>query len=259
MRKAYKKLIRTLYGFVPGLATARYTLQDRLPQPFVKEELKGLRLFSWRDKLIVDVGANRGQCLAAFRRFASESSVFAFEPNSFLAARLADRYRRDLGVSIVCSALGAQEGSATLFVPRYGRWLCDGIASMHRHEAAGWLSADSVYWFDPRKVSIEVNTVPVRTLDSYDLAPALIKLHAQRAEIDILRGANKTIQEHHPIIICAHVWQDELDFLAKLGYQPFAFRSDQFKPGELGDEFTWFAHPTHVRPSGGSPLLAFPP
>ena len=73
-----KALVRVLYANVPGLAAARYALGDFLAPYASKPEYVGARLI--RSGLIVDIGANRGQSIAAFKRLSPGSTIVAFEP-----------------------------------------------------------------------------------------------------------------------------------------------------------------------------------
>ena len=103
-----KSLVRFLYANVPGLAALRFGAMDLSASYIHKPEYKGTALLPIGNGLIVDVGANRGQSIAAFKRFAPASTLIAFEPDPRSADRLKTRYRSDTTVTIEQSALGAR-------------------------------------------------------------------------------------------------------------------------------------------------------
>jgi FkbM family methyltransferase len=139
---------------------------------------------------MVDVGANRGQSIPAFKNLAPESNIVALEPEPKSAERLALRYRRDPTVTIHGCALGERATTVTFFVPTYGRWDCDGMSAIGRKAATEWLrDPGRMLLFNEAKLTVKEHQIECRTLDSYKLAPLLIKLHAQG---DVKRPATFT-------------------------------------------------------------------
>lgn len=245
-----KALARFVYANVPGVATVRFAAKDLMASRLGKPEYRGVRWLSIGNGLIVDIGANRGQSIAAFRRLAPTSNIVAFEPEPTSAKRLAFRYLTDNSVTIHPCALGTQSGAMTFFIPSYGRWNCDGMAATDRKTATEWL-ADSgrMYRFDETKLTVTEHAVECRTLDSYGLSPQLIKLHAQGAELDILKGARQTIQQHLPALMCAFPTPAVMGFLANLGYRPYVYGHECFTPGTAirPVTFTWYLTDSHKR------------
>jgi FkbM family methyltransferase len=247
MNPRFKKFFRSIQVLFPGAEDAKFAAHDwvhRRIGRIYKQELKGLRHFDFRHKLLLDVGANRGQSIVAFKNAAPGCRVIAFEPNRMLADRLITRYADDRNVQIEFCALSNQPGTVTLYVPSYRNFLFDGLASIDP-EVDKWFDRHRFYFFNPERVSIQTSIVPTRTLDSYELVPALIKLHAQRAEILILGGAKKTIARYRPVIIAAWVWDEEIAVLRALEYAPYVYKGDFFHAG-AGGEFTWFFLPEHI-------------
>lgn len=244
-----KALVRFLYANVPGLATLRFGAMDLSAAYIHKPEYKGTATLAIGNGLIVDVGANRGQSIAAFKRFAPASTLIAFEPDPRSAARLKSRYRSDTTVTIEHGALGAKAGILTLFVPSYGAWDCDGMAATDRETATEWLKdSGRMLHYDETKLTVREHQVTCSTLDSYQLAPALIKLHAQGAEHDILQGALQTIKRHGPAVMCAFASPSLSQFFADLGYQPFIYQRYRFSPGiaQRPITFTWYLAEHHI-------------
>jgi FkbM family methyltransferase len=249
----FKKLIRSIQVFVPGLAEAKSVAHHwfyRRTGCLFKADYGGLARFPWRAKLLVDIGANRGQSIVAFQNAVPDCQIVAFEANALLADRLTARFADSGRIRIEACALAAVPGSVTLYIPLYNGWPFDGLASLHRREAEGWLNANRLYWFDPQKLVIRESRVPARTLDSYGLEPVFMKLHVQRSEIEVLQGAGETLRKHRPVLLCAYPWDALIEFLARRGYEPHAFDRGRFIAGKLGREFTWFLLDEHVTALG---------
>jgi FkbM family methyltransferase len=245
-----KALARFLYANVPGLAAVRFTAKDLAAPYFAKPEFEGVPHFSIGNGLIIDIGANRGQSVGAFKRFAPASRIVAFEPEPKSAARLQLRYQRDSTVTVHGCALGSSAGTLTFFVPKYGHWDCDGMSAMDYEAATDWLrDRGRMLIFDESKLSVGEHPVECRVLDSFGLAPCLLKLHAQGAEFDILKGSQTTIEQHRPALMAAFptVAVDEL--LDGWGYRPYDYRNGFFKSGfaERPRTFTWYLTADHLK------------
>ena len=246
----FKKLIRSLQVGFPGLPDRKFAIHEwyyRNTRRLFKRDFAGLYSFSesWRGKLLLDIGANRGQSIVAFQNAVPECNIVAFEANQHLAAKLKKRYANDAKVSIETCALTSAVGTLKLYIPSYNGYLFDGLASLDRAQAADWLSKETLYWFDPRKIIVEESEVPARTLNSYGLAPVFMKLSIQRAELEMLKGASETIAIHRPVILCAYPWPALTDYLAEKGYRPYAYNQGRFVSEQLGLEFTWFLREEH--------------
>jgi FkbM family methyltransferase len=246
----FKALARFLYATVPGLAAARFAAMDLTSDYFAKAEYGGVPWLPVANGLIVDVGAARGQSIAAFKKFAPNSNIVAFEPEPKSAQRLALRYRQDPAVTVHGSALGEHAGSVTFFVPRYGRWDCDGMSAMDRKAATEWLSDPGrMFLFDKTKLTVEEHPIECRTLDSYKLTPLLIKLHAQGAEFAILKGSKQTIHQCKPALMCAFPSIPLTEMLGDWGYRPHVYHNESFTPGiaKRPVTFTWYLTDDHAR------------
>jgi FkbM family methyltransferase len=139
-----------------------------------------------RDQLrvVVDVGANRGDWSDAILRLCHPDIVYAFEPNpsvfQILEARLAPR-----GVRCIQAAVGATEGRVTLRVEAQSE-----LSSVRELSARG-RALHGIESAPTRQVD-----VPLVTLDSalHDLNEiSLLKLDVQGYEADVLAGARRTL------------------------------------------------------------------
>jgi FkbM family methyltransferase len=226
-----KKVLRTVQVQFPSLVEAKFAVHDyyfRSTGTLHKSDFGGLRHFDLAGKLLLDVGANRGQSITAFKNTVRSPKIFAFEPNARLAADLVQRHIDNKNVSILNVALCETQREITLHVPYYNGFMLDGLASLKLEEARDWPNAERFYFFNPRKVVVKTYRVQGRTLDSFGFQPALIKLHIQRSEIEALMGAADTLKSCRPIIMSAWPWPALIDYLAERGYAYYGYVGGRF-------------------------------
>lgn len=242
-----KKVIRTLQVQFPGLVEAKFAVHDvffRSTGLLYKADYGGLRHFDLAGKLLLDVGANRGQSITAFKNAVQHPKIIAFEPNARLAANLAQRYREDEDVSVVDVALCETERDFDLHLPYYKGYMLDGLASLKLEEARDWPNTERFFFFDRQKVKVETCRVRGKPLDSFEIQPALIKLSIQRSEIEALMGATETLKSCRPIIMSAWPWPMLIAFLADRGYTYYGYLGGRFVPGRLS-YMNWFLLEEH--------------
>jgi FkbM family methyltransferase len=149
----------------------------------------------YRPGMLVDIGAHDGLLTIPFARLPG-SRVLAFEPLPSAFARLQAALRAafgDVPANVKCHhlALGDHEGSITLAMP-----VLDGVAQEQ------WASTAKDYAAHiSARVTVERFTVPLRRLDDFALTDVTaIKLDAEGAEYEILRGARETLLRCRPVL-----------------------------------------------------------
>jgi FkbM family methyltransferase len=144
-------------------------------------------ILSGHKKLLIDAGANAG-------RWAIPASIFydkvmAFEPLS----QTANLLRRNLklnhirNVEVIEKALADKIGKATFY-------LYEG------HEMNSLLQEHISFATDQERAK-GLTVVATTTIDSYDVNPDVIKIDVEGAEIEVLKGAEKTIRRCHPVLL----------------------------------------------------------
>ena len=148
-----------------------------------------------RPGTLVDIGAHDGLLTIPLARLPG-SRVLAFEPLPSAFARLQAALRVAFGAApanVECHhlALGDHQGSITLAMP-----VLDGVAQEQ------WASTAKDYAAHvSARVTVERFTVPMRTLDDFALTDVTaIKLDAEGAEYEILRGARETLLRCRPVL-----------------------------------------------------------
>jgi FkbM family methyltransferase len=174
------------------------------------------------DGLVLDIGANHGFAIDAIRLALPAAPIVAFEPNPSAAEYLAWAFGPS--VAVHCCALGSVPGIEALYVPRYRRRILDGLASLDRDAAENWLHGRTLGRGD---VAIATVEVPVRTLDEFGLAPALIKIDVQGRETAVVEGGLQTIGRHRPVLFIEAPDQELAALLAELRYERFGLRAGE--------------------------------
>lgn len=148
-----------------------------------------------RPGTLVDVGAHDGLITIPLARLPG-SRVLAFEPLPPAFARLQAALRAEFGdgpahVECRAAALGDRAGQITLAMP-----VLDGVAQEQ------WASTAKDYAVHlSARVTVERFAVPLLRLDDLGLADVTgMKIDAEGAEYEILRGARETLLRCRPVI-----------------------------------------------------------
>jgi FkbM family methyltransferase len=157
-----------------------------------------------------DLGANIGGfSLVAARAIGPGGRVFSFEPDPGLVARLRRNAERNQLSNIEVFSVGVWSSSKTL------EFHSAGTSSPGRGTGSFLGNNQEGEQFQVRCIS----------LDEFVLGappPQGIKCDVEGAEAEVLRGAEKTLQEYHPWILCELHSLENLsvvrEFLARLGY-----------------------------------------
>lgn len=157
--------------------------------------------------IVIDVGAYTGVYSIAASKAGSQ--VYAFEPNRDVRHRLTENVKiNDADVEVHGFACSDKRGSATF---------C--LRPTVPLTSAGRIGDDGV----------QTVNVPTRTLDSMfatrDGDVHAIKIDVEGHEMAVLKGAWKTINKNHPVIIAevlTHAAYDEIvEYLSEFGYTTF--------------------------------------
>jgi FkbM family methyltransferase len=180
-----------------------------------------------RGDVVFDVGANRGIFTAQMSNLVGSSGrVHAFEPSPetcrLLHTTLADRASYPANVVVNVSAVGMEDGVATLYTPQQDH----GQASLKTHDAGSWSA----------HAPVRTAEVRVTALDTYSAGRAIsridvVKMDVEGAELPALRGFAAELRSVHPIIVCelCGAWTRAFDYepsavieeLRSAGYDAF--------------------------------------
>ena len=188
-------------------------------------ELKLLPQLVAREKIAIDIGANKGVYTHMLSRICHR--VEAFEPNPKIYHIL----QRSLPANVTAHqvALSDRTGTAQLIVPMYRGGFSNQTASLNprkRNEGA-------------RSVS-----VPQCKLDSYGFSNVgFIKIDVEGFERAVLAGARETIVRERPVMLVeieeqhtGDAVETSVQQLTDMGMSAFFFRDGVLKPFEEFDE-----------------------
>lgn len=190
------------------------------------------------DDLFLDVGANRGQSVLSLRRLRPDAAIVSFEPNSAMVRWLEQRFGDDPDWRLIPCGLGARGDRRTLYTPRYAGFAYDGLATFSREAARAFLSKDTLFGFDPARLTLDETVCETRTLDSFRLRPTFIKIDVEGLEHEVLQGGAETIRAHEPVLMVErfHRNPDLAPTLTALGYVEVRPDGKSFARGETRGE-----------------------
>lgn len=180
----------------------------------------------------IDVGAAMGGYSWLMNHAARQ--VIAFEPGrwhyQFLKPLLFGTH-----IELVCAAVGAEGGEVELITP--------GDDTHARHSAT--LSTDNPVSQTSGSHRARVRQV---SLDDYLADPRwagrsvdILKIDVEGYEFEVLRGSMRTLEQHHPLLICEIEARHNAEYarvfaaLRSLGYRCYVQRAGRYEPFEADD------------------------
>jgi FkbM family methyltransferase len=185
---------------------------------------------------VFDVGANIGWHALHLARLNPTGRVFAFEPIPDTFARLNTNIALNQATNVLALpfGLGERDESLRFFLDRS---MPVGASAAKHGDAADLMEV----------------TAQVRRLDDVaaelGVAPALLKIDVEGAELSVLRGSLECLRTNRPVIACELLrkWaksfgyhpNDVIDLLNGLGYDAFTANGNRLIPfGRVTDDTT---------------------
>jgi len=145
---------------------------------------------------VIDVGASFGLYTLGACTHATAGRVIAFEP----APPASDLLERHVGLNNATSrveclrmAVGDREGACTLHVPP-------------SHSMSSVARSNTVWTGEWADADVAPFEVPMTTLDAFcgrrGIAPDVIKIDVEGAEVMVLKGARETLSRYRPLVFC---------------------------------------------------------
>ena len=178
-------------------------------------------------RVVLDVGANRGQSIVSLKTVFPNAAVHAFEANPLfrqcleaLAASYGDSVR------VHAYGLGRGEGRLRFYVPSVGD-------DVYLEESSTRLDQFSKPWIVEKfrargELRLRESLVDIRTGDELQLTPDIVKVDVEGAELDVLVGLQETIARSLATLLVENSdWNGVTPFLASLGYKPYRWDQDR--------------------------------
>jgi FkbM family methyltransferase len=157
-------------------------------------------LLQVRGGAFVDVGANMGQSMLDLLFIESSRTYVGFEPNPICAGYLSQLVAENglSNASIIASAIGREAALGVLYLHR-GRATDDAATLIYEvrpnrpyfKQLVPILPLDLIYW----RCTLE--------------SPALIKVDAEGAELEILQGMSGLLKHERPPVVCEVLFADK--------------------------------------------------
>lgn len=201
------------------------------------------KLFSLpSDAVIFDIGANIGSMSLAFAKLTPEGQVYAFEPTSYAFAKLEENLSLNpsLAEHIKTIQMFASEKTAGDHeIEAYSSWKIDGSEKSVHPLHGGTLKTDREKKIPAISLDDFCDQNQIKKLDC-------IKIDTDGHELQVLKGASRTIEKFHPNIIFeiglyvteeyGIKFEDYFEFLTNYGYA--LFNSKNNKPVTMENYLT---------------------
>ena len=188
---------------------------------------------------IFDVGANCGQSVRHFLRNFRNPEITSFEPARRSVELLRSRYGSHPGVRVVAAAVGETDGAAELRI--YEQSEMNSLLPLE--------SCDQTVRVGANLPVLETERVDVVTLDTFTVKNGperidLLKMDCQGAEMAVLRGARRLLDEcrltcismevmFQPLYVSQSGLEDYRAFLEPHGFALTGFYSPAFRQKAL--------------------------
>ena len=188
-------------------------------------------------QLFMDVGANCGQSIISLKAVNPEAQIRSFEPTSFsfaIAERVAKVFPE---VQVFNFGLSDRNDRLPIFTPVIDGLLVTPLTSL---DPSVFDPGGTMYKFltediaKGAEVSLFEQEIELRRGDDLALAPAVIKIDVEGAELRVLAGLERTIAAHKPLVMTEK--SDAVGiarFLANLGYDSY-----RYEPAQAEDRST---------------------
>jgi FkbM family methyltransferase len=150
-------------------------------------EVRLMRRYARRGAVAIDVGANRGLWTYAMVRSRMFQHVIAMEPNAALTANLESM--RLESVMVLHKAVSSAAGESILKIPRNGRQVLDGWASLEKN-----IDVPTDDFQELAVATIRLDDLKVKDV-------AFIKIDVEGHELPLLEGARELFITNRPVCL----------------------------------------------------------
>jgi len=139
------------------------------------------------EPVILDVGANRGDTVAEYRKVFAGAQIHAFEPTPEMSAKLVDRFQSDAKVRVVAQAVSDQPGTTTFHL----------ASNSVMNSILPYAVADGQYHGVTQQQRIEVPTTTITDYceERHISTGHILKLDIEGSEKLALAGARPMLDE----------------------------------------------------------------
>lgn len=249
MKKLLRRSLRTIVSFIPSASLL--LLRNLKDAPLLifgrphEQDFLLLKHLDGKPSVVIDVGANRGQSIRSLQLVLDRPTIHAFEPNTMLSAELSRRYR-DGSVTVHDFGLSSADGTASIFLPRYGHTVYDTRASLSEANAHAFLRQGSFLFFTPHRASVIRSSVALKRLDDLGLAPSIVKIDVEGLDDKVIQGGLETLRHHQPVCLIEQPQPQTVSLLEGLGYAAYGYAHGRVTRNKLDGLNVFFLMPQHI-------------
>jgi FkbM family methyltransferase len=235
-----------LKSAIKSVLPARFkdAVKRDLGVPSMEGSLLAMRACGFRPRVVLDIGAYRGEWMSLCRSVWPESSVLMVEGNPQRAEALHKRYSAEPGLAVECAILGAESKED---VPFYE---LDAASSV----------LPAAEETDHIRMSLPMRTLERVTRGSVFEKPDFIKLDIQGYELEVMKGGLSLLRNCEAVLIEVNLipvytgvplLREVLDFLGDEGFRAYDIAGLIRRPRDLA---LWQADMVFV--ARNSPLIS---
>ena len=152
-------------------------------------------------ELFLDVGANDGISALTFRLYNQDYKILSIEPDSKHNRALNNIKRKDKNFEFQNIGLGNKNETKKLYIPECNGVYIGQLASLIKDEAFNNVPKIISQKNISSKVKIIEKNIEVKTIDSMNLQPEIIKIDVEGFESQVLEGGIETIKKKKPFLM----------------------------------------------------------
>ena len=152
-------------------------------------------------ELFLDVGANDGISALTFRLYNQDYKILSLEPDSKHNDALNNIKRKDKNFEFQNIGLGNKNETKKLYIPECNGVYIGQLASLIKDEAFNNVPKIISQKNISSKVKIIEKNIEIKTIDSMNLQPEIIKIDVEGFESQVLEGGIETIKKKKPFLI----------------------------------------------------------
>ncbi len=193
----------------------------------------------FKNKIILDIGANDGISVKAIRKF-TKNKIISFEPNEKNFSKILKLQKKIDKIHVYKIALSNRKlKNVSIYEAYFKKYHLSPFDSLSKKNVIKHLKQSLFIKNIEKKISIHNSIVKTRKLDEYKLSPCFIKIDIQGHEYECILGSLNTIKINKPILMIEYdkkIINKIYTKLIKLNYKKFFFVAKEKKLYEHKNE-----------------------
>ena len=191
---------------------------------------------NYKNFFILNIGSNHNQNCRIMLKINPNFKIVNFDPNM---PKLKNNEFKNFK-NVKNSNFGAfnKNIKKKLYIPYYKNFSLDSLSSLSKKNIRSYLNEHKL---DVKKIHFKVKLCKFVKLDKFNYQTFFLKVDTEGSEIDVLKGLNKTIKKHNPIILLENNGYKNdknvpqlkviINYLKKFKYKSFYYENNCFKKG----------------------------